>query len=202
MPRIITGSARGIHLFVPKGETIRPTSDRAKEALFSKIGSRIVGATVLDLFAGTGQIALEALSRGAKKAVLVERHREALAAIRHNIEKTRFSERAVVMSGDVHRVASRLLRDQERFEFIYCDPPWSFEGEQMSSLFPTLLKLCKPNGLIVLESSRKGEPLSFDSAGVLCFERCTYGLTVLSFYHPEKESDPETESDEKTKDER
>ncbi|NMA18126.1 MAG: 16S rRNA (guanine(966)-N(2))-methyltransferase RsmD [Clostridiaceae bacterium] len=195
MPRIITGSARGIHLYVPKGEIIRPTSDRAKEALFSKIGHRIIDAVVLDLFAGTGQIALEALSRGAKKAVLVERHREALAAIRHNIEKTRFSEQAVVIPGDVYRVTSRLLNDQERFDLIYCDPPWSFESEHMSSLFPTLAKLSKPGGLIVLESSRKKEPISFDSAGVPCFERCTYGLTVLSFYHSDTESEKKTESE-------
>lgn len=195
MPRIITGSARGIHLLVPKGENTRPTSDRAKEALFSKIGRRIIDAVVLDLFAGTGQIALEALSRGAKKAVLVERHREALAAIRHNVEKTRFSDQAVVISGDVYRVTSRLQSDQERFDFIYCDPPWSFESEHMSSLFPTLVKLSKPDGLIVLESSRNKELPSFDSAGVPCFERCTYGLTVLSFYHLENGSEKSTESE-------
>jgi len=189
MPRIITGSARGTHLFVPKGENTRPTSDRAKEALFSKIGHRIIDAEVLDLFAGTGQIGLEALSRGAKKAVFVERHREALTAIRQNIERTRFSDQAVVIPGDVYRVTSRLVSDQARFDFIYCDPPWSFESEHMSSLFPALIKLSKPDGLIVLESSRNKESPSFDSTGVSCFERCTYGLTVLSFYHPEKGSE-------------
>src|SRR5512134_3046350 len=100
--RVVAGSARGVRLApVPRG--VRPVSDRAREGLFSSLGDRVRGARVLDLYAGSGALGVEALSRGAAEAVFVERDRAALAAVRRNLELTRSADRAAVVGVDVRR---------------------------------------------------------------------------------------------------
>ncbi|MBR1761427.1 MAG: 16S rRNA (guanine(966)-N(2))-methyltransferase RsmD [Schwartzia sp.] len=121
--RIITGKARGARLKAPKGLSTRPTSDRVKESLFSILGGRVVGRRVLDLFAGTGSLGLEALSRGASFAVLVDRATGNL--LRDNAEHTRLAASARVMRGDVFASLSRLAAEGERFDLVFCDPPYA-----------------------------------------------------------------------------
>ena len=120
--RIITGRARGARLKTPKGLLTRPTSDRVKESLFSILGGRVVGRRVLDLFAGTGSLGLEALSRGAASAVFVDRATEHV--LRENAEHTRLNETARILRGDVFSALSRLAAESAVFDLVFCDPPY------------------------------------------------------------------------------
>ena len=121
--RIITGSARGCRLKTPQGqETTRPTADRVKESVFNILGSMVQDRRVLDLFAGTGNLGLEALSRGAAAAVFADRTTADL--IRENARRTRLEDRVQVLSGDVFAILRRLEAQGERFSLIFCDPPY------------------------------------------------------------------------------
>ncbi len=121
--RIITGKARGARLKAPKGLSTRPTSDRVKESLFSILGGRVVGRRVLDLFAGTGSLGLEALSRGAEYAVFVDRATDNI--LRDNAEHAHLADAVRVMRGDVFASLSRLDAEGERFDLVFCDPPYA-----------------------------------------------------------------------------
>lgn len=122
--RIVAGEFRGRKLHTPKGVQIRPTTDRVREAIFSIIASRIPDANVLDLFAGTGALGLEALSRGAAQAVFVDRGPEAIRLIRANIELCRAQSRARALQGSVLQVIQRLANQEETFDLIFMDPPY------------------------------------------------------------------------------
>ncbi len=187
MPRIISGSLRGINLQTPAGRDTRPTSDRTKEALFSIIGPDIETAKVLDLFAGSGQRALEALSRGAASAVLCETDRPALKALFANIEKTRTSDRVRVYTYDAGRLLKKLTGENYTFDFIYLDPPWQALTPLLDKIKNDLPALLAPAGVIVLESEQK-QAVPGDLGGVLTLSRsCAYGASVLSFYYHEKD---------------
>ena len=121
--RIITGSARGCRLKTPKGaEVTRPTADRVKESLFNILGSMVAGRKVLDIFAGTGNLGIEALSRGAQSAVFVDKATAKL--IGENLQLTRLAEKAVVRSSDVFAELSRQGAGKAEFSLIFCDPPY------------------------------------------------------------------------------
>ena len=115
--RIITGSARGVRLKSPAGEGTRPTADRTREALFSMLGARVYDAHVLDLFAGTGALALEALSRGAESAVLIDR--ATYATLAENARRTKLEARAEIRRGDVYGQVAALTRDGRTFNLIF-----------------------------------------------------------------------------------
>ena len=140
MMRIITGSARGARLVAPKGETTRPTSERAKEAIFSVLQFEVQGKRVLDLFAGSGQMGLEAVSRGASFALFIDSSREALACVRANIAKTRAEDRCECRLCD----ALDFLRGTptKPFDLVFLDPPYKAEV-----LVPALLALAAPGWL-------------------------------------------------------
>ncbi len=121
--RIITGSARGANLLTLEGEETRPTSARAKEAIFSILQFSISGKRVLDLFAGSGQMGLEALSRGADSAVFVDRSPKAVEIIRKNAEKTRLADKCRIECGDFSEKLARL--GTERFDIVFLDPPYA-----------------------------------------------------------------------------
>jgi 16S rRNA (guanine(966)-N(2))-methyltransferase RsmD len=119
--RVIAGSAKGIRLKLVPGETTRPIMDRVKEALFSILGRDVVGATFLDLFAGTGSVGIEALSRGAKETTFVEVERKAVETIYENLKLTKLSKRAVVRRTDVFNFLKHPLA--QPYDFIYVAPP-------------------------------------------------------------------------------
>ncbi|MEW6219521.1 MAG: 16S rRNA (guanine(966)-N(2))-methyltransferase RsmD [Thermodesulfobacteriota bacterium] len=124
--RIIAGTARGRRLAVPAGRSVRPTADRAREALFSILGPRVAGARVLDLFAGTGALGLEALSRGAASAVLVDSQPQALAILARNVEACGFGDRARILARDLDRGLAFLepLAGPQGFSLVFLDPPY------------------------------------------------------------------------------
>lgn len=126
--RVIAGSRRSLRLTTVKGDKVRPTTDRIKETLFNILQPDLPGASFLDLFSGSGAIGIEALSRGAKEAVLVEQDRDALACIRENLRLTRFTDVAMVKAGDVLSVLRTL--QHAPFDLIFMDPPYGLSWEE------------------------------------------------------------------------
>lgn len=178
--RIITGKARGLKLTVPKNMDVRPTADRVKESLFNIIGTKIIGAQVLDMFAGTGNLGLESWSRGAASVTFIDESRESLRLVQSNIVKCRAEADVKVIKGSAVSVIESLYRQGNRFEFAFCDPPYNKGWVQkvLSKLeaFPVISE----GGYLIVEHSRH------DEMGVLaqCFELVrqeTYGETLLSF---------------------
>lgn len=122
--RVIAGSARRLLLKTVDGMETRPTTDRIKETLFNMLQNDLYGARFLDLFAGSGAIGIEALSRGAKEAVFVDKGDGQISCIRENLKTTHLEEKARVMSADVTEAVRRLDRDGKSFDFIFMDPPY------------------------------------------------------------------------------
>jgi 16S rRNA (guanine966-N2)-methyltransferase len=147
--RIIAGTHRGQRIAAPPGRDTRPTSDRVRENAFNLIGP-VDDADVLDLFAGSGAMALEALSRGASSATLVESNREACRTINANLDKLKL--RATVLCQDAVRAVAQQRRT---YDLVLCDPPYDFDG---SRLLPQLSRLLNEDGVLVWESSGRAEP--------------------------------------------
>lgn len=181
--RVIAGSAGGIQLSVPK-RGVRPTMDRVKAAIFSSLGDAVIDARVLDLFAGSGGLGIEALSRGAASAIFVDEDRQSIAAIEKNLVKTNFQAR--VRQQDVFDFLKR-VSPTERFEIVFADPPYekmkSGEGftEKLLSN-EALLQLLDPNGLFVLEK-RLAERISKTKRWELVRGK-KYGATEVLFFRP------------------
>ena len=164
MMRIITGRARGIQLVTLEGDMTRPTSERAKMAIFSSLQFELEGRRVLDLFAGSGQMGLEAVSRGADHAVLVDQSKDAVKIIQKNAEKTRLAEDCTVICSDFAEFL-RQRRGKEPFDIIFIDPPYAMRA--CKAAVETILenRLLKSHGILVLESAEPdplgtGTPLS------------------------------------------
>lgn len=148
--RVITGTARGRRLGELKGEATRPTTDKVKEAVFSAIQFHVQDAQVLDLFAGTGQLGIEALSRGAAHAVFVDSRREAAQLVRDNLALTGLAERAQVLCGDA---LGYLASTNQRFDLIFLDPPYASELLPQALARIAARGLLAPGGHIVAESA-------------------------------------------------
>jgi 16S rRNA (guanine966-N2)-methyltransferase len=178
--RVIAGSAGGLHLFVPK-RGVRPTMDRVKSAMFSSLGQAVVGASVLDLFAGSGGLGLEALSRGAASALFVEHDDDAIAAIEKNLAKTRL--KGAVRRQDVFEFLRR-SRSKETFRIIFADPPYEKTPAGEAFTEKLLNDVCLPqflerNGMFVLEK-RPAEELP-ENPFWKVMRRKTYGATEVLF---------------------
>lgn len=172
--RVVAGSARGRTLVAPPGARTRPTTDRVREAIFNALGSRggVEGEPVADLFAGSGALGVEALSRGAAHAMFVDRDRAAREAIRRNVESCGFGERATIVGGTVERWLAG-LSPGARFAVAFCDPPYAFDG------WPALLEAL-PADLMVAESDR-AVPLP---DGWELVRDARYGGTWVGFARP------------------
>ncbi len=148
--RVIAGTARGTRLApVPRG--VRPTSDRVRESVFNFLGQFFEG-DVLDLYAGTGALGIEALSRGGERGVFVEKDRRALGTIRENLRRAKVADRAEVVAGDVGRVLDRMLTDGRQFNLIFADPPYRIAATEVGGLMSRLGALLAPGGRVVIES--------------------------------------------------
>jgi 16S rRNA (guanine966-N2)-methyltransferase len=175
--RIIAGIAKGMVLAVPRGDGTRPTSDRVREAIFSSLGERVIDADVLDLYAGTGALGLEAASRGARSVVLVERARQALEAIEKNLAgfaKQRGEQPIFeVRRGEVLRELGKLGR---QFGLIFADPPYDVDPEP---LLVAAVSVVAADGVLVLETSRRS---TLRLGGLWQAEReAIYGDTRVSY---------------------
>ena len=148
--RIIAGSARGTRL-APVPKDVRPTADRVRESLFNSLGQYFEGGMVLDLYAGTGALGIESLSRGSDLAVFVERDRKARSVIHENLRRTRFVDRAEVIGGEVDVALGRLEERGEAFDLIFADPPYRIAAE-VGGILHRLRSLLAPGGRVVIES--------------------------------------------------
>lgn len=176
--RVIAGAARGRRLGpVPPG--VRPTSDRVRESLFNSLGQFFEGGEVLDLYAGTGSLGIEALSRGVGKAVFVEKDRRALSAIRDNLRQTGFEDRAEIVRGDVQQAVETLIEAGHLFRLILLDPPYKIAATEVGGVFSRLPILLAPGGQIVVESGEApDEALTGGMKGVTR----RYGETYISIF--------------------
>ena len=183
--RVITGSARGCRLDTLPGEDTRPTTEKVKEGLFSAIQFDIEGRRVLDLFAGSGQLGIEALSRGAASCIFVDRNPEAVQIIRQNLMRARLTQNAQVVGTDS---LTYLNRPKERFDLVFLDPPYA-----SGLLIPALEKvtpLVDPGGIIVCESDEGAEmPSAFDPFSLARTYR--YGRVNLWVYRWKEGEIPE-----------
>lgn len=174
--RVITGSAKGRKLETLEGLDVRPTADRVKEAEFSMIQFEIEGRVVLDLFAGSGQLGIEALSRGAKSAVFVDSNPEAIKVIRSNLEKTGLSQKASVAAGDFEQF---LTYTKAVFDIVFIDPPYG------KGLVDKALPLVVPHvgdyGVIICEVART-DTLPEAAGDFRLVRESRYGKTKLGIY--------------------
>jgi len=148
--RIISGKARGTKLYTLEGENTRPTLDRVKESIFNIIQNEIEGAKVLDLFAGSGAIGLEFLSRGAEKAVLCDNSKEAINIIRKNIEKTHMEKHVQLINADFENCLEKIKNEQ--FDIIYLDPPYATNCIYRAIQKIIELDIAKKESLIIIET--------------------------------------------------
>lgn len=177
--RVIAGQARGRGLRALRGLKLRPTAERAREALFDILGAEVSGAVVLDLYAGTGSLGIEALSRGAARATFVEADRHGAALIRQNLARCRFTGQ--VLTQEVGRVLAGLARRGVSFTLVFLDPPYG-SGEVARALRRLGRGgLVAPGGLVVAEHA-EGHVLDETYGELGLVDRRRYGRTCLSFF--------------------
>ena len=180
--RVITGKARGVMLKTPDSMQTRPTADRVKEALFSIIQFDLPGARVLDLFGGTGQLGIEAISRGAKSAVFVDAREDACKIIRENLKRTKFENEGRVIRADY---LDYLKRCRETFHVVLLDPPYAEEFLENSLKMITEIDILESGGIIVAERPL-GKELPWDFPGYTRSRDYKYGKTLLTLYRKDR----------------
>lgn len=189
--RVISGSARGVRLAeVPSG--VRPTGDRVREGVFNSLGQFFDGGEVLDLYAGTGALGIEALSRGCERAVFVERDRRAVETIRENLRRTGFEGRAEVVRGDVKRELERRSGSSgpmynDGFRLIFADPPYRIAPDELEGICESLGFVLAPGGKAVVESGAASGAVSSDAipsgnAEIRKGVNRRYGDTVVTIF--------------------
>ena len=181
--RIISGDSKGRKLATPKDLSLRPTSDRVKESIFNILRGQIEGGTVLDLFAGTGNLGIEALSRGAKEVTFVEKGKQALRLIQRNLEQFGMEERSEVLPTDANRAIEILKQRGKAFDLIFMDPPY-----EQGLIERTLMKLNShpiyhKDSVLVVEHHRL-ERLSSAVKGWNLIRQRRIGETVISILTP------------------
>ena len=176
--RVITGKAKGVVLKTPDGLKTRPTTDRVKEALFSIIQFDIPTAKVLDLFAGTGQLGIEALSRGASSAVFVDEQDVSCRLVKENLMRTKLSAEAKVIRSDY---VSFLKSCTDKFDIVFLDPPYAEVFLEKSLKMITEIDILQSGGIIVAERPL-GKELPWEYPGYLRSKDYKYGNTLLTIY--------------------
>ena len=184
--RIIAGRLKGRSLFSPEGREVRPTSDKARQALFNIIGPGVDGASFLDLFAGTGAVGLEALSRGAASVTAVER---SPATAKRNAQKLGVGpdNGYTLLAHDVFAEAQSACKRGLLFGYIFADPPWGegLEERILSAAAPLLAQ----GGTLILELNRRTPPPDGAACGLALADSRRYGEAVFHFYHPDAKVD-------------
>ena len=181
--RIIACTARGRKIEAPEGKNTRPTLDRVRENLFNILQMKIRGSRILDLFAGSGALSIEALSRGAESATLVDSDRNANRIQKKNLESLGFAGQAEVMLRDWKQAAAELIRDGRQYDLVFLDPPYRMTD--LRDVFTTLEKLLADDGLVVLEHEAKAEVTAGEAFTET--DRRQWGYCGISFYRLMKE---------------
>ena len=180
--RVVAGTARGTVLKTPDGMLTRPTADRVKEAVFSILHFDVQDAVVLDLFGGTGQLGIEALSRGAKRAVFVDHQQKACELIKENLRRTKLEGQGSVVRSDYLQYLNRC---REKFSIVFLDPPYAEEFLENSLKKLSEIDILKSNGIIVCERPL-GKELTWDLPGFTRSKDYKYGNTLLTLYRKDE----------------
>lgn len=180
--RVISGSRKGHKLIAPKGNSVRPTEDRVKESLFNILSPIKKDSIILDLFAGSGGIGIEFLSRGSKKVYFVDKSTESIRAIKKNLEHTKFLDDAQVIKGDARSVIRQFEQGHPSFDYIYIDPPYA-----EVDLFHKTLQLISEKGIlsndgIVIVEHDKSMLLSKNYGNMEMFDNRSYGSKEMTYY--------------------
>jgi len=174
--RVVSGSARGRRIIAPKGTKIRPTSDRVKEAIFNTIAALVNQSDFLDLFAGTGSMGIEALSRGARSCTFIDNSPQAIKCVKNNLSNIGFEDRSIVMLGDSTKMVTKLT---QTYDIIFLDPPYGYN--LVMEIMKNLKLLLKEEGIIVVETESKIElPSQCDTFRLL--KKSRYGDTQVGYY--------------------
>ena len=181
--RVITGTARGMTLKAPKGMDTRPTMDQVKEGIFSAIQFEVEGRRALDLFAGSGQLGIEALSRGANRAVFVDERADALAIVRENLRRTHLAEKAEVVRADY---LSYLAGCRKRFRLIFLDPPYAEKYLENAIKRISEIDILAEGGIIITERP-VGKALDDQFSGLERSKDYVYGKTIITLFRRAKE---------------
>lgn len=181
--RVIAGTAGGIHLLTPEGMLTRPTIERVKEAIFSSVQFELPGMRVLDLFAGTGQMGIEALSRGAKYADFVDHRREAMELVRENLRRTGLESK-----GEVHCMdyEAFLRSGKMQYDLILLDPPYGENFLEKSLKIITEIDILSNDGIIISERP-VGKPLTGDFPGLIAKKDRRYGTVLITKFRKSSE---------------
>lgn len=180
--RVISGKSRGKKLISLEGDNTRPTLDRVKEALFNKIQFNIQDATVLDLFAGTGSLGVEALSRGAKEVVFCDKVQEAIKVIKQNVINTNNIDKSIIINKDYNEVLENMSKQSKKFDIIFLDPPYktNLAIESMQKII--MSDLLTEDGIVVIETddiNKEKEILKIEKVEI--FDKRKYGSVWLIF---------------------
>ena len=179
--RVAGGTLRGRRLQLGRARGTRPTSERAREGLFDWLGERVTGRTVLDLYAGSGALGIEALSRGAERAVFVERSRKALAALRLNCRELGLEGITRIVPGPAGAALARLAREGQSFDLVLADPPYGSDDWARLAKAGNLVDILAPAALLLLERAARDEPWN-GAPGLIRRDRRCYGETAFDWY--------------------
>ncbi len=179
--RVIAGEFRGRKLDSFEGMDIRPTSDRVKESLFNILSEKVINCSFLDLFGGTGNVGIEALSRGAKQVVFVDSSLKSIKILKSNLDKISKSDSAEVYNTDYDNAIKRLGQDNRKFDIIFIDPPYNKDMAQNALVHIDRSGILEDDGVIIVEHDSK-DIMPEQSGGLLKFREKLYGSTKLTFY--------------------
>ncbi len=179
--RVVAGEYGGRRLKAVPGMKTRPTTDKVKEAMFNIIGPYLEGGQVLDLFAGSGGLSIEAVSRGADHATLVDRQYQAIKTIHENLSVTKEEDKFTVLKGDAYKMLNKLAKQEQGFDYVFLDPP--YKKQQILELMEQLKKLglLKTDALIICETDQVAD-LPEELADFELIKKADYGITELTFY--------------------
>lgn len=192
--RVVAGEAKGRPLKAVPGKGTRPTTDKVKEAIFSMIGPFFDGGVALDLFAGTGGLAIESLSRGAERAIFVDADAKSIEVVRANLKATGFEKKSEVYRNDAERALKVLAKRDTAFDLVFLDPPYRMKNGDELLLRMEESGLLQPGAVIVLEYESSHEyPEAFGSFSLR--RKAVYGDTAVSIYDWEPKKDAEEQED-------
>ena len=178
--RVISGSAKGHKLKTVNGTVTRPTADRVKESVFNIISSFISGARVLDLYSGTGNLGIEALSRGADFSLFVDKGRECILTIKENLFHTKLSEKSSIMPMDVFAALNKLSKENRKFDIIFLDPPYNKNLVEKTLKCLVESDIIEQDGMVIAEHDFKDE-VPQEMGYLKRFKHQKYGDTIVSF---------------------
>ncbi|WP_374706905.1 16S rRNA (guanine(966)-N(2))-methyltransferase RsmD [Bacillus sp. J14TS2] len=179
--RVISGTLKGRPLKAVPGNGTRPTTDKVKETLFNIIGPYFTGGIALDLFAGSGALGIEGLSRGMEKVIFIDRDRQAIQTIKNNVQYCKMNSQVEIYRNDAERALKALLKRDIQFDYIFLDPP--YHRQKLEAILHTIEKnnLLKQQGMIIVEHDSE-LPLPTSVGELHCDKKGQFGITALSIY--------------------